>query len=529
LAIAVRLVAHGSATSLVEIFTMSAAPKVPTITLEHISKRFGDNVALDDVSIDLIPGEITALLGENGAGKSTLMKVLYGYYSADSGRVLLDGAEARIRSPRDAREHGIFMVMQSPSLVPELPLFENLIMFDPRMRGAGTLLKPRGVRDLSEATVAHANQLVPDVDFRKRVFEFDLPTIQLLEIVKVVMCEPRVLILDEPSAILGDHEMRRLYDNLVKQREAGVLVVLITHKIRDVRECADRVLVMRKARLASDRRANSADRDLLADMMVANGDNNDVASDRPPPSSEVAFSATGLGGDGWRDFSISIKRGEIVGIAGISGSGQTELAAMLSGFARAATGAIEVGGQLVSSRTREGIFAGVGYIPHAPRENAIAAALSMADNLLVRYLSELPSILKLSGTHTRVPERLRTRVSDLKVHPPYLHLPASGLSGGNLQKLVVARELGHEAHVIIAVYPTMGLDPATQELVHNDLRAAAAAGKGVLLIHEDLEVLREYCDRILVVADRRVVGAFDRAAANTHDMLGLMTGGKYAA
>ena len=200
---------------------MPAARKVPTIKLERICKRFGDNVALDDVSIDLTPGEITALLGENGAGKSTLMKVLYGYYTADSGRVLLDDIEVKIRSPRDAREHGIFMVMQSPSLVPELPLFENLMMFDPRMRGASTLLTPRSVRDLSEATVTLANQLVPGVDFKKRVFEFDLPTIQLLEIVKVVMCEPRMLILDEPSAILGDHEMRRLYDYLAMQRESG--------------------------------------------------------------------------------------------------------------------------------------------------------------------------------------------------------------------------------------------------------------------------------------------------------------------
>jgi general nucleoside transport system ATP-binding protein len=503
--------------------------KVPAIKLEGICKRFGDNVALDDVSIDLAPGEITALLGENGAGKSTLMKVLYGYYSADSGRVLLDGNEVRIRSPRDAREHGIFMVMQSPSLVPELPLFENLMMFDPRMRGASTLLTPRSVRDLPEATVALANQLVPGVDFKKRVFEFDLPTIQLLEVVKVVMCEPRVLILDEPSAILGDHEMRRLYDYLATQRAKGVLVVLITHKIRDVRECADRVLVMRKARLASERRANSADRELLADMMAVSGNGNGAAPDRPSPSNQEAFSAVGLSGSGWRDFAISIKRGELVGIAGISGSGQTELAAMLSGFAPAAAGVIAVDGERVSGRLRNGIFPGIGYIPHAPRDNAIAAALSMADNLLVRHLRELPAVLKLSSTHMRVPERLRTRVTDLKVHPPQLHLPAGGLSGGNLQKLVVARELGHDAHAVIAVYPTMGLDPATQELVHNDLRAAAAAGKGVLLIHEDLEVLREYCDRILVVADRRVAGSFERSNANAHEMLNLMTGGKHAA
>ncbi|HTT75424.1 MAG TPA: ATP-binding cassette domain-containing protein [Candidatus Binataceae bacterium] len=503
--------------------------KVPAIKLEHICKRFGDNVALDDVSIDLAPGEITALLGENGAGKSTLMKVLYGYYSADSGRVLLDDAEVRIRSPRDAREHGIFMVMQSPSLVPELPLFENLMMFDPRMRGASTLLTPRSVRDLPEATVELANQLVPGVDFKKRVFEFDLPTIQLLEVVKVVMCEPRVLILDEPSAILGDHEMRRLYDYLAMQRAKGVLVVLITHKIRDVRECADRVLVMRKARLAAERRANSADRELLADMMAVNGNGNGAVSDRPPPSEDEAFSATGLAGSGWRDFSISIKHGELVGIAGISGSGQTELAAMLSGFAPAAAGTIKVSGERVSGSLRNGIFPGIGYIPHAPRDNAIAAALSMAENLLVRHLRELPPVLKLSSTHRRVPERLRNRVIDLKVHPPQLDLPAGGLSGGNLQKLVVARELGHDASAVIAVYPTMGLDPATQELVHNDLRAAAAAGKGVLLIHEDLEVLREYCDRILVVADRRVAGTFERSNANAHEMLNLMTGGKHAA
>ena len=501
----------------------------PAIKLEHICKRFGDNLALDDVSIDLHPGEITALLGENGAGKSTLMKVLYGYYNADSGRILLNGAEVKIRSPRDAREHGIFMVMQSPSLVPELPLFENLMMFDPRMRGSRTLLAPRSVRDLPAATVALANQLVPGVDFKKRVFEFDLPTIQLLEVVKVVMCDPRVLILDEPSAILGDHEMRRLYDYLAALRTKGVLVVLITHKIRDVRECADRVLVMRKARLASERRANSADRELLADMMAVAANGNGHTSARPLPSDQDALKVTGLAGFGWRDFNLTIKRGEFVGIAGISGSGQTDLAAMLSGFAPATAGLVEVDGVRVTGRSRNGIFPGVGYIPHAPRDNAIAAALSMADNLLIRHLRGLPAVFKLSTTPTRVPDCLRSRVTGLKVHPPHLHLPAGGLSGGNLQKLVVARELAHDARAVIAVYPTMGLDPATQELVHADLRSAAAAGQGVLLIHEDLEVLREYCDRILVVADCRVVGAFDRATAAAHEMLNLMTGGRHEA
>lgn len=306
--------------------------------------------------------------------------------------------------------------------------------------------------------------------------------------------------------------------------------MLITHKIRDVRECADRVLVMRKARLASERRANSADRELLADMMaVSGGGSNGAVAVRTIQPNQEAFSATGVSGSGWRDFNISISRGEMVGIAGISGSGQTELAAMLSGFAPTVTGEIKIGGERVSGRLRNGVFPGLGYIPHAPRDNAIAAALSMADNLLVRYVRELPSVLKLSSTATRVPQRLRNRVTDLKVHPPHLHLPAGGLSGGNLQKLVVARELGHDAQAVIAVYPTMGLDPATQELVHNDLSAAAAAGKGVLMVHEDLEVLREYCDRILVVADHRVVGTFDRISANGHDMLNLMTGGKHAA
>ena len=176
-----------------------------------------------------------------------------------------------------------------------------------------------------------------------------------------------------------------------------------------------------------------------------------------------------------------------------------------------------------------GIFPGVAYIPHAPRENAIAGAPSLADNLLVRHLRRLPGVIKLSATPDHVPDRLRTRVDDLKVHPARLELPAGGLSGGNLQKLVIARELAHEAETIIAVYPAMGLDPATQELVHDALRDAAAAGKAVLLVHEDLETLTQCCDRILVVSEYRVAGEFSRADANAHQMLHLMTGGKHAA
>ena len=403
------------------------------------------------------------------------------------------------------------------------------MMFDPRERGLLRMARPRSVRDLPERTRELAESLVPGVDLRRRIFEFDIATVQLLELVKVLMCEPRVLILDEPTAVMGEHEQGRLYEQVARLRSQGVLVVMITHKIRDVRACADRVLVMRKGQLVSERRASSNERELLDDMMVISSDGVSAPRTARASSDNEVYRADRIAGCGWRDFSLSIKGGEFVGIAGISGSGQVDLGAMLAGFAPVDSGEIRIGGRVANKRRASGVFNGAGYIPDAPRDNAIAGALSMADNLLVRNLGMLPTVLDLRKTQAYVPESIQARIKALKVHPPALELAAGGLSGGNLQKLVVARELEHEAQVVVAVYPTMGLDPATQQAVLTGLTEAASAGRGVLLVHEDLEALMELCDRVIVVSERRVVGEFTRAQVDAHEVLRLMTGGRDAA
>ncbi len=495
-----------------------------TFELRDISKRFGETLALDRVSLTIAPGEKVALLGENGAGKSTLMKILYGFYRADSGTIALDGKPIVIASPSDARALGIFMVMQEFSLLPELTILENLLLFHPSTKGAAKLFNTVSERLLPPESLSALRSLLPAIDFRKRVGELDVGSVQLLEIAKAVMCAPRLLILDEPSSVLGEHELERLWTYLDSLAARGVSVGLITHKISDVKACANRIVVMRKGRFAAQFPQSVSERELLAEMLQT-APGAPVADGVPPAPGDTAirYRIAGAAYGKWHDVSLEVRRGEMFGIAGISGSGQVELGQMISGAVPLERGSVTIDDRCVSE-AYTGIYAEVGYVPQNPRENAIASAMLVADNLVMRDLAALPRIFDLKTIPNRVPEPVRTEVTKLGISPPRLDIRAGGLSGGNVQKLAVARELAFAHTVMVVVYPTMGLDIGTQARVLGLLREEAAKGVAVIVIHEEIDQLLALCDRVMVVAHYTTVATVASSSVTPHEILALMTG-----
>ena len=509
----------------------ASIPRLPTVVpvagawrLTNISKRFGETLALDDVSLTVGPGEKVALLGENGAGKSTLMKILYGFYSADSGTITLDDEPIAIASPADARRRGIFMVMQEFSLLPELTVLENLLLFHPATKAATKLLSRKSVGLLPPESLQTLQSLLPEIDFNLRVSALDVGSVQLLEIAKAVMCQPRMLILDEPSSVLGEHELLRLWDYLDSLADHGVSVVLITHKIKDVKACADRIVVMRRGRFAAEFPRDVSEKDLLAEMLQT------TAIDPAPFEAHVHteqgrthYEMSGAVYGRWNDVSFDVRAGEMFGIAGISGSGQVELAQMISGAVGLEGGIITIDGTSVSER-HIGIYPEVAYVPQNPRENAIGSELSVADNLVLRDLAALPRTFNLRMISTLVPEHVRTEVEKLKIRPHGLDIRAGGLSGGNVQKLAVARELAFAHKVMVVVYPTMGLDIGTQALVLGYLREETRKGVTVIMVHEEIEQLLALCDRVMVIADYKVVDILPSSDVTPHQILAMMTG-----
>lgn len=504
--------------------SVEAAKGAGALRMHGISKRFGETLALDDVSLDIGPGEKVALLGENGAGKSTLMKILYGFYSADSGTITLDGIPISIASPSDARDRGIFMVMQEFSLLPELTVLENLLLFHPATKSGGKLLRTKSVALLPAESLSTLKSLLPDIDFNVRVSALDVGSVQLLEIAKAVMCQPKMLILDEPSSVLGEHELLRLWAYLDSLAAHGVSVVLITHKINDVKACADRIVVMRRGRFAAEFPRTVSEKELLAEMLQTPPvDPASFEAPIPLQRGSAHYQMSGAAFGKWQDVSLDVHAGEMFGIAGISGSGQVELAQMIAGAVRLDRGSVTIDGVCVSDR-HTGIYPEVGYVPQNPRENAIASALSVADNLVLRDLDALPQIFNLRAITGLVPENVRAEVTKLNIRPAGLEIRAGGLSGGNVQKLAVARELAFAHEAIVVVYPTMGLDIGTQALVLGYLREEARKGVAVIMVHEEIEQLVAMCDRIMVIADYTVVDTLTSSEVTPHQILAMMTG-----
>ncbi len=505
----------------------------PAVAAVGVTKRFaGGVVANDRVSFEAKRGEVHALLGENGAGKTTLCNILTGLYRPDEGDVFINGKLARLHSPHEAQAAGIFMVHQHLSLVDSLTVAENVVLGWSRHRGLG--YSPRRI----EAEIAEiAERYQMHVDPQARIWQLSLGERQRIDILKALYRGASILILDEPTTVLTPSETEQLFASVREMVAGGSTVVFISHKLPEVLAIADRITILRKGESISTVAAHETDAAQLARMMVGHEMALDVAprASRAPSEQATAPAAvlelehvTALGDFGieaLKDISLSVHAGEILGIAGVAGNGQRELAEVIAGLRPVTAGTVRVAGERIGAGdSRAAIDAGVAYVPEDRMGTGVSPNLSLTENLLLksyrRGAAHAGPVLLMNQADARA-ETLMQRF-DIRARGP--RALVRQLSGGNVQKVVLARELSSSPRVLVAASPTRGLDVGATEYVHGVLAESAAAGVGILLISEDLDEIVELSDRTAVLYEGRVVGIVETAQAS-YEQLGLMMAG----
>ncbi len=496
----------------------------PVLSLSAISKRFDDVLANDDVDLDLYPGEVHAVVGENGAGKSTLMNIVSGVYVPDEGTIRVHGRETLFASPADAVRCGIGMVHQHFRLIPRFTVAENVHLGLPETprRVSSEQLETR-TRELGE-------RYGIDVNPTARVVHLSVGEQQRVEILRTLARDPEVLILDEPTAVLTPQEVESLFDVIRLTRGRGTTVVLIAHKLDEVMAIADRVTVLRRGRRIATLPRAECDRDTLVSHMLGEQAPPRSVLDPMRPGAPVlrAENVSALGDRGnlaLADIELAVHAHEIVGVAGIAGNGQPELSEVLTGLRRASSGRVVVGDKDVSSGSPlDFIRAGVGHIPEDRRSTGLVLGQPVWANAVLKAYrsSELRHGPLLS--RSRAHDMAGSLTEGAKVSIPSLDAPVDHLSGGNAQRLIVARENRIATHALVAVHPTRGLDLAATEQVRSAILEARRQGLGILLISEDLDEVMTIADRILVLCGGRLMGEFDRASADRQRIGMLMSG-----
>lgn len=501
-----------------------AAPVRPLLEVLGYTVRFGEVLANDRVDFDVRPGEIHALVGENGAGKSTLLKLVYGVYQPDSGEVMVDGRQVTIGSPADARALGIGMVFQDLRLVPALTVAENLAL----AVGGGVRLRLGRVADrIRRASTEHGLQVDPD----RQVRHLSIGERQRAEILKVLMTGARLVILDEPTSVLAPQEVESLLGVMRAMRAAGYGVVIVTHKLGEVRAIADRVTVLRGGRVVL-RGADPAGHDdaALVEAMVGRRVA-PLARTREPidPAPAPALRLTGVDALGDRGHQalhavdVTVRPGEVVGVAGVAGSGQKELCEVALGLRPAAAGEVRIGGVPVADVTTALASGAVG-VPEDPVADSVVPGLSVLEHM---PLGGAPAPRRGLGIDWGALAR-RAREADaragLRMAP--LHRRVADLSGGNIQRVVLTRELADDRALVVAAYPSRGLDVANTRRTQELLLERARGGAGVLVVSEDLDELIALADRIVVLHDGHVAGTVDAAGADRMALGRLMLGGR---
>ena len=508
-------------------------PNETALELKGITKRFGDLIANDHIDFDMKIGEIHALLGENGAGKTTLMNILYGLYQPDEGEIYIAGKKVSIRSPKDAIDLGIGMVHQHFMLIPSLTVAENIIL-GLKSRNPFLNLKSaeKKIQDIS-------GQYGMKVDPNAKIWQLSVGEQQRVEILKALYRGVRVLILDEPTAVLTGPETKELMSILKRMAKDSLgIVPFITHKLREVMAISDRVTVLRKGKVVTTIATKDTNEEDLAKKMVGRATIHDLKRN-PARKGRVilevkdleALSEKGL--PALKKVTFSLKEGEILGLAGVAGNGQRELLQVINGLRKATAGKIFIFGSEMTNRSpADMIETGIGYVPEDRHGTGSIADFSVSENLILKIHNKSP-ISNSAGlpfkknwflNHREIDNHAAQLIAHYNVMTPSTDAPARQLSGGNLQKLILARELSREPKLLVAAQPTRGLDVGATEDVRRTLLELREKGTGILLVSEDLDEIMVMSDRIAVIYEGEIMGIMQADEARIEE-IGQMMGG----
>jgi len=493
----------------------------PALELRGITKRFGDLVANDAIDFDVRGGEVHALLGENGAGKTTVMRIAYGLTHADAGEVRVAGRPLAIHSPRDAIAAGIGMVTQHFALVRPMTVAENLAL------GRSTGLR-LDVAEARRRAAGASERFGIRVDPSARVLDLSVGQQQRVEILKALSRDCRILILDEPTAVLVPGEVEALFATLRSLVADGLSVVFISHKLAEVRAISDRVSVLRRGALVGTVDGGTDERELARMMVGRPTFGVERPADAAVATGEPVLGIRGLGAAGasglsaLSDVSFDVSGGEILGLAGVSGNGQTELVDVLCGMRRPTSGSVRVGGVELAGADPERVMrAGVGRIPE-DRHASLVGDLSVAYNLVLERLDDFRRGGRIDERRIREHAAELIDRFDIRARPDD---PVATLSGGNIQKVLLARVLSRDPRLLVVSQPTRGLDVGATEYVRSQLLARRAAGAAILLVSEDLDELLALSDRLIVMYEGRIVGGMAVADADL-ERLGMLMAGR---
>jgi simple sugar transport system ATP-binding protein len=509
--------------------SVGSTASTPLVSMSGIDKIFFGGYANRGVDFDLMSGEVHALLGENGAGKTTLMNVLSGIYAPDAGTVRIDGRDVSFRSPRDAIEAGIGMVHQHFMLIPVLTVWENMLL---GMSGVPFVMKKneivRRIRELSE-------RYALAVDPEALVWTLSIGEQQRVELLKMLYRGTKVLILDEPTSVLTPKEARDFFAALRIMTAAGHGIILISHKMEEVLSIADRLTVLRKGRRVGTVSASGVTREALAEMMVGRA----LKQAKKPDLSRggaVIMSCRDLrarndrGMESLSGVSFDLREGEILGVAGVAGNGQGELCEALSGLRPIDSGEITFKGENISgSAPREFINRGVSYIPVDRKGVGLASNMNLRENVALKRYWKKPAAVKKIFMNWKYIDGLTGELTDMyDVKTASLGSPVRVLSGGNIQKLMLARELSEAPSVILAMHPVWGLDVGAAEFVHERIMEERGRGSGIILVSEDLDELMAMSDRIMIMSRGRIMGIVESPGDAAKEEIGLMMAGELA-
>ncbi|MBE6650048.1 MAG: ABC transporter ATP-binding protein [Ruminococcaceae bacterium] len=494
------------------------------IELKNISKRFGTVLANNNVNLSVKRGEIMAILGENGSGKTTLMNMISGIYYPDEGQIFVDGKEVSIASPKDAFKYNIGMIHQHFKLVDVFSATENIVL---GVKDEGKYNKKTGRRKVVEISQKYGFDISPD----KKIYEMSVSEKQTVEIIKVLYRGADILILDEPTAVLTPQEIEKLFAVLRRMRDDGKSIIIITHKMNEVLSLSDRVAVLRKGEhIATVETANTSVAE-LTELMVGKKISLNINRTEPHDTSDrlVVSNITLQNSEGVRildDVSFTAKSGEILGIAGIAGSGQKELLESIAGLQTLTKGEIlyhSPEGEIFNLRKRtpeqiRELGVRLSFVPEDRLGMGLVGNMDIVDNMMLRSYKKGHSIFLNRATPKKLAE---TIVEELEVATPDIKTPVRKLSGGNVQKVLVGREIASKPKVLMAAYPVRGLDINSSYVIYNLLNEQKEKGVAVVFVGEDLDVLLELCDRIIVIASGKITGCLD-ARKTTKEEVGLL-------